>query len=161
MRRCRLTKPTRLIAGLLAGLLFAILAVPLIAQPTRETHQFYDITKEVTLKGTVASVITRASQGMIMGSHLMLETGSGRVDASLGKWGMAGKGALSVSAGEGVEVTGVMKTLKDKNEVFVVRTVRANGHLYTIRNAHGIPVSPQSRERASQSQKTTQKGESL
>jgi hypothetical protein len=159
MRRCRLTKPTRLIAGLLAGLLFAILAVPLIAQPTRETHQFYDITKEVTLKGTVASVQTTAPRGMMLGSHLILETGSGRVDASLGKWGMAGKGALSVSAGESVEVTGVMKTLKGDKEVFVVRTVKANGRMYVIRNAHGLPVSPQGRERASQ--QTTQKGESL
>lgn len=160
MRRLSLTKPTPLIAGLLAGLLVAILAVPLIAQPvTHESHAFYDITKEVTLRGTVESVLARAPQGSLMGSHLMLETGSGRVDASLGKWGLAGKGALSVSAGQPVEVTGVMKTLKDRQEVFVVRTVKANGRYYTIRNEHGGPVSPQSRERASK--KTTQKGEQL
>lgn len=149
MRRCRLTSPTPLIVGLLTGLLVAILAVPLIAQPTtHESHSYYDITKEVTLHGTVESVLMRGEQGMIPGSHLMLETSSGKIDASLGKWGLYGKGALSVSAGQQVEVTGVMKTLKGDKEAFLVRLVKANGHYYTIRNAHGAPQSPQSRERA-------------
>jgi len=146
MRRC-LRKPPLLIAGLLTGLLLAIAAVPLTAQPTRETHQFYDISKEVTLKATVSSVIARAEAGMLLGSHLVLETASGKLDASLGKWGLEGKGALSVAPGEEVEVTGVMKTIRDK-EVFVVRTVNAGGHVYTIRNEHGLPQSPQSRERS-------------
>jgi hypothetical protein len=156
MRCCRLSRPTPLIAGLL----FATLAVPLFAQPAAPVHEsqpFYDISKEVTLAGTVSSVLSRGSQGMLLGSHLLLETASGQVDASLGKWGLVGRGALSVSAGQEVEVTGVMKTIKDK-QVFVVRTVKAEGRIYVIRNEHGIPASPQSRERASQ---TAQKGESL
>jgi hypothetical protein len=95
---------------------------------------------------------------MIPGSHLMLETSSGKIDASLGKWGLAGKGALSVAPGEAVAVTGVMKTVRE-HEVFVVRTVKAEGRVYTIRNERGGPVSPQSRERASQ--KSAQKGEQL
>ena len=44
-------------------------------------------------------------------------------------------------------LTGVMKTVRDK-EVFVVRSVKANGKTYTMRNEHGIEVSPQARERA-------------
>jgi tetrahydromethanopterin S-methyltransferase subunit F len=156
MRCCRLSRLPQLIAGLL----FAILAVPLFAQPAtpvHESHPFYDISKEVTLAGTVSSVLSRAPQGMMLGSHLLFETASGQVDGSLGKWGLVGKGALSVSAGQEVEVTGVMKTIRDK-QVFVVRTVKAEGKVYVIRNEHGIPASPQSRERASQ---TTQKGETL
>jgi hypothetical protein len=159
MRRICLMKPTRLIAGgLLAGLLFAILAIPLGAETAPKPRPYYDVTKEVTLNGTVSSVLKRASAGMIAGSHLMLATASGEVDASLGKWGLQGKGALSVTPGERVEVTGVMKTLKDK-EVFVARTVKVGGQVYTMRNRHGVPVSPQSRERASQ--KAAQKGVSL
>jgi hypothetical protein len=158
MRRTCLKQPARLIAVLLAGLLFAVVAVPLGAQPAPETQKFYDITQEVTLKGTVSGVLVKAFAGMIMGSHLLLETASGPVDASLGRFGLQGKGALSVAAGEEVEVTGVMKTLGDK-QVFVTRTVKAGGQVYTMRNEHGIPVSPQTRERASQ--KAAQKGESL
>jgi len=75
---------------------------------------------------------------MIAGSHLVLATASGEVDASLGRWGLQGKGGLSVAAGEQVEVTGVHKTLKGR-QVFVVRTVKADGQVYTMRNQHGIP----------------------
>jgi hypothetical protein len=70
------------------------------------------------------------------------------VDASLGRFGLLGKDAASVAAGQQIEVTGVMKTIKDK-QVFLVRTVKAGGQVYTIRNEHGVPVPPQARERAS------------
>jgi hypothetical protein len=44
---------------------------------------------------------------------------------------LEGKGALSVTPGQQIELTGVMKTVRDK-EVFVVRSVRANGKTYTM-----------------------------
>jgi DNA/RNA endonuclease YhcR with UshA esterase domain len=120
------------------------------AVETRHAAPYYDITKEVTLKGTVASVVRKPSPEMIVGSHLLLTTASGAVDASLGRFGLEGKGALSVTEGQQIEVTGVMKTLKGR-QVFVVRTVKAGGQVYMIRNEHGIPVSPQGRERAGKS----------
>jgi hypothetical protein len=70
---------------------------------------------------------------------------------------LRGNGAVFVAAGEQIEVTGVMKTLKDKPLLFV-RTVKVEGEVYTIRNEHGVPLSPQARERAGQ--KTGQNGES-
>jgi hypothetical protein len=148
MRLTCLKQPARMIAGLLTGLLFVIVAVPLGAQPASRPHPYYDQRQEVTLKATVSSVLTRPSAGMIIGSHLLLETSSGAVDASLGRFGLEGKGALSVTAGQQVEVTGVMKTLKNQ-QVFVVRTVKAGGQVYMMRNEHGIQVPPQARERAS------------
>ncbi len=71
-----------------------------------------------------------------------------------------------VAAGQRVEVTGVMKTVKDK-EVFIARTVTVGSQVYTMRNEHGIPVSPQSRAHAGQKpapftiSRSAQKGESL
>ncbi|MGA8500948.1 MAG: hypothetical protein WB683_05325 [Candidatus Sulfotelmatobacter sp.] len=158
MRRTRFTKPIPLIAGLLSGLLFAILAVPLGAQPVPKAQPYYDIAKEVTLSGTVSSVVTK-------GAYLMLMTSSGTVDASLGRWGLMGKGALHVAAGQQVAVTGVMKTYRDK-QVFIARTVKVGSQVYTMRNEHGIPVSPQSRAHAGQkpapfNSRAAQKGESL
>jgi hypothetical protein len=146
MRRSRFTKITPLIAGLLTGLLFAVLVVPLNAA---DSHPYYDVSKEITLSGTVSSVLEKPAPGMTWGSHLMIETLSGRVDASLGRWGLQGKGALSVKPGQQVEVTGVMKSLRDK-EVFVARTVKVNGKVYAVRNQHGIEVSPQARQRAAE-----------
>jgi hypothetical protein len=51
-----------------------------------------------------------------------------------------------------------MKTLKNQ-QVFVVRIVKVDGQVYTMRNEHGIQVPPQSRERAGQ--KAARKGEWL
>ncbi len=114
----------------------------------------YNVTEEVTLAGTVSSVLIKAGPGMIVGSHLLLATPSGPVDASLGRFGLRGYGAVSVAAGQQIEATGVMKTIKDK-AVFLVRTVKVGGEVYAVRNKHGVLLSPQARERASQ------KGESL
>jgi len=148
MRRSRFTKFTPLIAGLLTGLLFAILVVPLNAHPGGPPSP-YDISKEVTLTGTVSSVLAKPAPGMTWGSHLIVETASGRIDASLGRWGLAGKDALSVKPGQQVEVTGVMTTVRD-TEVLIVRTVKADGKVYAMRDHHGVEVSPQTRKLAAE-----------
>jgi len=117
----------------------------------------YDVNKEVTITAMVSGVLAQAAPGMIAGSHLLLAMPSGAMDASLGRFGLRGNGAASVSAGQQVELTGVMKTIKGK-PLFLVRTVKVGGEVYAIRNEHGVLLSPQSRERAS---KTGQKGNSL
>ena len=128
------------------------------SESSRTTAAFvYDVSEEVAITGTVSSVLAKPVPGMIVGAHLLVETLSGRVDASLGRFGLAGYGAVSVSGGEKIEATGVMRTIKDK-PVFVVRTVSAGGKVYSVRNEHGSVLTPQARERAGQ--KTGQKGES-
>jgi hypothetical protein len=145
MRSMRFRPLNRAAAGVLAGVLFAILTVPLVAQPVRQTATpYYDITKEVTITAQVSTVIERPARGMMLGSHLMLTAGGSSIDASLGKWALTGKGAASFAPGEPVEVTGVMKTIHDK-PVFIVRTVKGNGKVYAIRTKQGVPMSPQSR----------------
>ena len=109
----------------------------------------YDSSQEVTLNGTISSVLAKASPGMIPGAHLLLVTVDGAVDASLGTAVRQGAGALSLTAGQQVEVVGVMKTIK-QNQVFLARSVQAGSRLYVIRNQHGIPVSPIGRERTNQ-----------
>jgi hypothetical protein len=145
----------QLFTGLRALALVSLIAslAPVLAQTSAVARKMegsfhYDVTREVTLSGTVSSVVTKHSPGMLMGSHLLLATAAGSVDASLGRFALQGKGALSVAAGQQVEVTGVMKTIKDR-QVLLARSVKANGHVYTIRNERGMLVSPQARERAS------------
>jgi uncharacterized membrane protein len=147
-RVTRFAKRIQMVAGL-TGLLLAISAVTLVAQTSKPPRAYYDISKEVTLTGKVLIVFRVPSQGMIPGSHILLATSSGQVDASLGRWGLQGSGALSAAPGQVIEVTGVMKTLLDK-PVFVVRTAKAGDQTYQMRNEFGIPVSPQARERALQ-----------
>jgi len=108
----------------------------------------HNVAEEVTLTGTVSSVLTKAPPGMIVGAHLLLATPYGPVDASLGRFGLQGNGAVSITTGQQIEAAGVMKRIKDKS-VFLVRSVKVDGEVYTIRNKHGFPVSPQARKRAS------------
>lgn len=136
----------------LALLSLALASLPIQAQTTPASTRSagpytYDIAQEVTLSGTVSTVLTKPSRGMIAGSHLLLTTASGPVDVSLGAFGLKGDGALSVAAGQQVLVTGVIKILKNQ-QVFVARTVKVGEEVYAIRNRHGIPVSPQARQRA-------------
>jgi hypothetical protein len=157
MMRSHLRMSTRTTVWLLTQLLLAILIVPLNAQSTHGGRQYYDVSREVTLSGTVSCVLTRPALGMLMGPHLLLASVSGLVDVSLGRWGLQGKDALSLTPGRQVEVTGATKTLRNK-EVFIARIVKIGDKVYRIRNEYGIPVSPQARERASE---MGQKGESL
>jgi DNA/RNA endonuclease YhcR with UshA esterase domain len=121
--------------------------VPLHAQTSAAktktvAHPWYDVSREVTLTGTVSSVVktTTPEMKMLGGSHLIVQTKSGTVDASLGGFTMRGKGALSINEGARVQVTGVAKIVKGK-EVLLTRLVQANGHQYVIRNEHGFVVA--------------------
>jgi hypothetical protein len=135
-------------ARLLPYLLFALSVVSLDAQSTGDSRLSYDVTQEITLGGTVSDVLVKPASGMITGPHLLLATVSGAVDTSLGRWALQGKDALKLSIGQPVEVTGVMKTVRDRR-VLLARTVKVGGKIYVMRNRHGIPVPPQARERAS------------
>lgn len=108
----------------------------------------YDVRDEQVLAGTVAVLVARQSPGMLPGSHLLLTTTNGLVDVSLGGFAFQGKDALSVAAGEQIEVTGVMRTFGGRS-VLLARIVTVLNHSYAIRNEHGIPVTPKARERAS------------
>jgi len=145
-------------ANLLAGLLSAALAIPLCAQSAAPRAFSYDISNEVSITGTVSAVLIKPAAGMIGGSHILISTPSGMVDVSLGRFGLTGKGALSGSAGEKIDVTGVMRTVKDQ-QVFMARTVQVGGESFTIRNEHGVEVPPQARPDARENSGT--KGNSL
>ena len=132
------------VLGPIAFLALCLFALPIYAQTAAVTAkpvapQRYDITKEVKLSGTVSNVVKSPTREMKMvsGSHLIVATKTGEVDASLGRFAMRGKGALSITPGQQVEVTGVMKTIKGK-QVFVTRLLQVDGHTYTIRNEHGF-----------------------
>jgi DNA/RNA endonuclease YhcR with UshA esterase domain len=140
------------VLGLFAVLALCLFALPIFAQTTEVTTkpavpQRYDITKEVTLKGTVSDVVKAPTREMKMvaGSHLIVETKTGKVDAALGQFAMKGKSSLSFTPGQPVEVTGIMKTVNDK-QVFVTRLVQADGHVYKIRNERGFVLARVSRD---------------
>ena len=129
---CPLAMPTRMLTG----------------EATAESSvpPKYDITKEVTLTGSVSRVLKAATPEMNMlgGSHIIVTTNSGEIDAALGPFAMDGADAINVTPGQRIQLTGVMKTVRDQ-PVFVTRLVLANGRVYTIRNEHGFPITAERR----------------
>jgi hypothetical protein len=136
----------QLMIGLWAICLLALVSPALSVQAqtaaataTHEGPFHYDSSQETTINGKVSGVVTKPTQGMLMGSHLLVETSSGTVDASLGSLALRGKDAPTFATGQQVVLTGIMKTLKNK-DVFLVRTVKVGDQVYTFRNEHGFPV---------------------
>ena len=130
-----------------------LLAIVGCSQAQNPSHSaaplFYDVAKETTLTGTVTGVFTKAAPGMLPGAHLTLTTPDNSLDVSLGAFAFVGKGSLSVTGGQQVEVTGLMKTLQGR-PVFFARLLKVGNNIYAIRNAHGLPVPPNSHEHTNQ-----------
>lgn len=150
--RCSCLQQRALALVGLTAVLIAVAVVPLTAQTNGDSQLAYNIKNEVTVAGVVSSVMDKPARGMMFGSHLLVDTASGTLDASLGRWAFIGKGAPSVITGQQVKLTGVMKTLNHR-QVFLVRTLNVSGKSFSLRNEHGIPVPPQARERVQNAQK--------
>ncbi|MFZ0306900.1 MAG: hypothetical protein WAL89_01910 [Candidatus Sulfotelmatobacter sp.] len=147
MRRNRSTKPTQLIAGLLAGLLLAILAVPLGAQPAPETrtgHGFgpvYDAAHETTLNGTIQEVVTKRTAGSPVGMHLLVAGPEGVVDAHVGPY-LTKDTQEALHAGLPVQIVGAVEQLHGKS-VLLARQLIFGGRTVTVRNENGFLMRAQ------------------
>jgi DNA/RNA endonuclease YhcR with UshA esterase domain len=131
--------------GLAALLALMLNAGPARAQAAEATTKpaiplRYDISKEVTLNATVESVPSKSSLGQNQQSGFMLQTNSGLVQGSLTPFVLNGKGAISIKPGQMIQVTGVMTTMKNGKQLFVIRTIQVGGRSYAIRNERGFPV---------------------
>jgi hypothetical protein len=107
------------------------------AKPT--TTPRYDISKEVTLNAMVKSVPSKSAFGRT-NSGFVLQTTSGEVRGSLTPFVLNGKGALTIAPGASVQVTGVMLTMKNNEQLFVIRIITVGGRTYAIRNERGFPL---------------------
>jgi hypothetical protein len=135
-----------MIMGLLTGLLFAILAVPLGAQTTpqpRAVRGFgpaYDAAHEITLNGTIQEVVTRHAIGSPAGMHLLVAGPAGVVDAHLGSL-LSKETAEALQVGTPVRIVGATVLLHGK-EYLLARQLTFGDHTVTIRSSRGFPVYP-------------------
>jgi hypothetical protein len=103
----------------------------------------YDVSKEVTLTGTISDVVKKPKAGMLLGTHLMLATSKGPVDAHIGTYAGRDKRLDTVKEGESIKAVGMMTKTKE-GEVFIVRTVEMGSETLTVRNTNGFFVGPAS-----------------
>ena len=147
MTRDRSTKPTQLTAGLLAGLLLAILAVPLGAQlapetrATRAVGPVYDAAHEITLNGTIQEVVTKRVAGSPVGMHLLVAGPEGVVDAHVGPY-LTKDTQEALHAGLPVQIVGAVEQLHGKS-VLLARQLIFGGRTVTVRNENGFLMRAQ------------------
>ena len=159
MGRTRFTKPTQIFAGLLTGLLFAMLAVPAGAQPATESRTgqglgpVYDAAHETTLNGTIQQIVTKHVAGSPAGMHLMVAGPQGLVDAHVGPY-LSKTTQAALRKGVPVQIVGATEQAHGK-EYFLARQLTfSGGRTVTIRTANGFLVQSQA-GRAGQSKNTT------
>jgi hypothetical protein len=147
MTRSRFTKPIGVIAALLAGLLFAILAVPLGAQPATETrvaHGFgpvYDAAHEITINGTIQEIVTKRTVHSPVGMHLLVAGPEGLVDAHLGPF-LSKKTKEALHEGMPVKIVGAMTAVDGRDYLFA-RLLTVGENTITVRSPHGFLVHGQ------------------
>lgn len=142
MKRCLFTKPLRIIAGLLTVLLFAVSAVPLGAAPASETRAgqgvapVYDAAHEITLNGTIQTIVTKHTPGSPAGMHLLVMGPEGMVDAHVGPFlSKATKEALQ--EGAPVRIVGAMALLRGRTYL-LARELTVGNRTITVRSEHGV-----------------------
>jgi hypothetical protein len=134
--------------SLLTVFLVSAFAAPLHADTTTKkpfkravTAPLYDVAKEVTLEGTIQSVVKKPTSGMMLGAHLMVSTPKGVVDAHIGGFVLKGQHPYAPAAGESVKILGVMATINHK-QVFLTRTIDTGGRTIQVRTEHGFLITP-------------------
>ena len=134
-------------AKILGGAVLCVCAILSVAAglaqagPAGRTVSRYDVDRETTIQGTVSSVVRKPGRGLLAGDHVILDTAFGPLDAHLGIYAMRGRGALALSKGDQVKVTGV-RTSVGGRDVFLVRTIRSGISVTRVRNARGFLLRP-------------------
>ncbi len=169
MRRTCLKIPARMIAGLLTGLLFAIVTIQPSAHAADSRNQRplslgYDKAHEITLNGAVQQVVTKRIAGSPIGMHLMVAGPEGVVDAHVGPY--LSKGTQeALHAGLPVRIVGAMEEVHGKHYL-LARQLIFGGRTVTVRNENGFLARARGPRMARskpdhRNAKTTQKGVSL
>lgn len=140
--RCRRSLLFAIFASVL--ILSAVAAGRLGAQtaPSRSTRNTmvpaYDMSKEVKVQGVIEKINGFGNDGPI-GTHILIQTPSGVVDAHLGFGSAASSKNLGISVGQNVTVVGMMEAVGN-GSVLMARILTTPSRVIVLRNEHGIPV---------------------
>jgi hypothetical protein len=125
-------------AVLTASTLVALAKAQTSDAKTNAMMPVYDVTKEVKVQGTIQKIDGFGTNGPI-GTHVLIQTATGVVDAHLGFGAASQPKYLGIAPGQSVTVTGMMETMGTTN-VLMARILATTNHIFVLRNEHGIPV---------------------
>jgi len=139
--------------------LLTVLAISSLAAPLYAAHKpafkravqtpRYDVTKEVTIQGTIQAVVKKPTPGMMLGTHLLVASPKGTIDAHIGGFVERGQHAYSPAVGQSVKLVGVMTTINHKS-VFLTRTIETGYRTVQVRTARGFLIVPGMKGRLAQ-----------
>ena len=135
-----MNRTSKLLLSGLAVLLFSV--APAIAQsaaPAADSAATpYDLTKEIKVQGTIQKIETSEASGPI-GTHILIQTTSGVVDAHLGFSSATTPANLGISEGQSVTVIGMTQDVAG-NSVLLARVLTTSSRVFVLRSERGIPV---------------------
>jgi len=114
----------------------------------------YDLTKEIKVEGTIAKIDTTSTSAPL-GTHILVQTAQGLVDAHLGFGPVAKPNYLGIAEGENVTIVGMMEDVGG-NSILLTRILTTPSRIFLLRNEHGVAV--RAIPRGSSSAIKTQKG---
>jgi hypothetical protein len=112
------------------------------AQPDARRLQSYELSREVSLVGTVVK-FEASSSAPPMGAHLLVQTASGQVDVHLGNARVLEASHLELKGGDNVRIVGESLALGD-GTFFAARIVQKGMQAVAVRNAKGFLLRPSS-----------------
>jgi hypothetical protein len=101
-------------------------------------HAGYDLTREVNVVGTISEVVKDSNVGPL-GTHLLIHTATGTVDAHVGSAEFLEWNHLSLASGDSVRVIGE-SFANGTNTVFLARIVQKGTTAVAVRSPHGMPL---------------------
>lgn len=136
-----------LIAAFFLGWLTPICPMAQSNESVQSTANFHHTSgsvvnaKDVVIVGSVSRIVSGHTPGAPTGTHLLLNSAQGVVDANLGPYLSDDVRASLVNA-QLVQVTGTPQTVNGKNYL-LARQIVFSGRQVTIRNEHGFLVRPE------------------
>jgi hypothetical protein len=131
--------------ALAAGFVFVPLAGAQGAAPESVTgvsrplpQRTYSVAREIKIQGTIQSIEV-SNGGALRGMHAQIATARGMVNAHLGVNPTVNAKTLDISAGEAVEITGMMA--KESGEsVLLARILTTPDRIFILRSERGVPI---------------------
>ena len=110
------------------------------AKPAAPASGGYKLADEASMVGTIVSY-TENSKVPPLGTHVLLETASGKVDVHLGDARVLHQAKLSLAKGMSVRLVGQSETV-GQNPVFLARLVQVGTKVVAVRSNRGVLVTP-------------------
>jgi hypothetical protein len=119
------------------GFLAAAGSVSAQTAPQAEASQ-YQVGREVTLVGTVSSVVENSKTGPL-GTHVMVQSASGLVDVHVGSAKYLTMNNLNLKSGDSVRILGENFAV-GADTVFYARIVQDGTAAVAVRSPKGMPL---------------------